>query len=84
MGVIPFTLLWELMSIEFPDQTTLLLGVCFLLIVYAIPNGITGLIEDIWHKRGRADGSLPGALQRLLNSSAASVKNLLQRGKSNA
>ena len=41
----------------FPDQTTLLLGVCFLLIVYVIPNGITGLIEDAWHgrKRMRAD-----------------------------
>ena len=80
LGVIPFTLLWELMSIQFPDQTTLLLGVCFLLIVYAIPNGITGLIEDAWHKRGKTDGSLPGVLQRLLNSSAASVKSLLQRG----
>jgi branched-chain amino acid transport system permease protein len=47
LGVIPFTLLWELMSIEFPNQTTLLLGVCFLLIVYVIPNGFAGLIEDV-------------------------------------
>ena len=51
LGVIPFTLMWEAISIEFPDQTTLLLGVCFLLIVYVIPNGITGLIEDAWHGR---------------------------------
>jgi branched-chain amino acid transport system permease protein len=66
LGVIPFTLVWELMSIEFPDQTTLLLGICFLLIVYVIPNGITGLIEDAWHRRAEAAGAVPGALQRLL------------------
>jgi branched-chain amino acid transport system permease protein len=52
IGVIPFVLLWELISIEFPNQTTLLLGVCFLLIVYVIPNGLTGLIEQVLHRRG--------------------------------
>ena len=82
LGVIPFVLLWELISIEFPNQTTLLLGVCFLLIVYVIPNGITGLIEDTWHGRKNAGGSAPGALQRMLDASAGSVKSLLQRGKS--
>ena len=66
LGVIPFTLLWELFSIEFPNQTTLLLGVAFLLIVYAIPNGFTGLLEDAWRRRGEAGGVVPGALQRLL------------------
>lgn len=81
LGVIPFVLLWELISIEFPDQTTLLLGVCFLLIVYVIPNGLTGLIEDIWHRRGKLSGSSPGALQRVLGASAGSVKNRLQRRK---
>ena len=82
LGVIPFVLLWDLISIEFPNQTTLLLGVCFLLIVYVIPNGITGLIEDTWHGRKKAGGSAPGALQRMLDASAGSVKSLLQRGKS--
>ncbi len=45
-GVIPFTLLWELISAQFPNQTTLLLGASFLLIVYFIPNGIAGLLEN--------------------------------------
>jgi branched-chain amino acid transport system permease protein len=80
LGVIPFTLLWELISIEFPDQTTLILGVSFLLIVYVIPNGVTGLLEDAW--RGRAHGSVPGALQRMLDASAAAVRNVLTRRKS--
>jgi branched-chain amino acid transport system permease protein len=82
LGVIPFVLLWELISIEFPNQTTLLLGVCFLLIVYVIPNGITGLIEDLW--RRRAKPGAPGAVQRAFGASAGSVRNLLQRRKHNA
>jgi branched-chain amino acid transport system permease protein len=80
LGVIPFVLLWELISVEFPDQTTLLLGVCFLLIVYVIPNGLTGLIEDTW-RRAKVGGSAPGALQRTLEVSVASVRNLLTRRK---
>ncbi len=45
-GVIPFTLLWEVIAAQFPNQTTLLLGASFLLIVYFIPNGIAGLLEN--------------------------------------
>ncbi len=52
VGVIPFTLMWEFISAKFPSQTTLLLGACFLLIVYFIPRGVVGLIEDLV-KRGR-------------------------------
>lgn len=47
VGVIPFTLLWEVISAHFPTQTVLLLGVAFLLIVYFIPNGVIGRIEDL-------------------------------------
>ncbi len=45
IGVIPFMLLWDLLTAKFPNQTTLLLGICFLLVVYAIPNGFVGLVE---------------------------------------
>ncbi len=47
VGVIPFTLLWETISASFPNQTTLLLGFAFLIIVYFIPRGVVGLIEDL-------------------------------------
>jgi branched-chain amino acid transport system permease protein len=77
LGVIPFVLLWEAIAIEFPDQTTLLLGVCFLLIVYVIPNGVTGLIEEAWY--GRA-GSAKGPLQRAF----APLKKLLSRNGDHA
>jgi branched-chain amino acid transport system permease protein len=54
LGVIPFTLLLEWIDRNFPSQTSLLLGISFLLIVYLIPRGIVGLIEDAWRRR-RAD-----------------------------
>src|SRR5262249_26635228 len=62
--VIPFVLVWELICVYFPNQTTLLLGVCFLLIVYVIPNGLVGLVEDAMKKRrSRATASAaPAAL----------------------
>jgi branched-chain amino acid transport system permease protein len=47
VGVIPFTFLWEAISASFPNQTTLLLGVSFLIIVYLLPRGFVGLIEAI-------------------------------------
>lgn len=78
LGVIPFVLLWELISLEFPNQTTLLLGACFLLIVYAIPNGIAGLIEGLRH--GGSAGKPPGGLARRLLGGDV-VNRLLQRGK---
>ena len=55
VGVIPFTLLWEFISAKFPAQTTLLLGACFLLIVYFIPRGMVGLIEDFVARLRRKD-----------------------------
>jgi branched-chain amino acid transport system permease protein len=74
LGVIPFTMLWEFISAKFPAQTTLLLGVSFLLIVYVIPHGIVGLLEDLIRRRkalgtGGDDGILGWA------------KALLQRRK---
>ncbi|WP_323795284.1 branched-chain amino acid ABC transporter permease [Nisaea sp.] len=47
LGVIPFTLLWEVVSASFPSATTMVLGLAFLLIVYLIPDGVTGLIEKL-------------------------------------
>ena len=46
VGVIPFTLLWEAVSASFPNQTTLMLGLGFLLIVYLLPGGVVRLITD--------------------------------------
>lgn len=47
VGVLPFTLLWEVTTISFPNSTTLFLGLAFLLIVYFLPQGFVGLFEKI-------------------------------------
>lgn len=59
LGVIPFTLLWEVVSASFPNQTTLTLGAGFLLIVYLLPGGVVGLIGDA--RRGRFTRSVRAA-----------------------
>lgn len=56
LGVIPFTLLWELINSNFPTQTTLLLGLTFLLIVYFIPHGVVGVVEDAMRRKKNANG----------------------------
>ena len=56
VGVIPFTILWEWITVQFPNQSTLVLGIAFLLIVYLLPQGVVGRIEQFqaWlrEKRG--------------------------------
>lgn len=56
LGVIPFTLLWEVVSAEFPNQTMILLGVAFLLIVYVVPQGVAGRLEHFWRLVGTRGG----------------------------
>ncbi len=53
VGVIPFTIIWEIISSNFSNFSTLFLGLAFLLIVYVIPNGFVGLLEK-WGRRLRA------------------------------
>lgn len=56
LGVIPFTFLSDQISANFPNQTTLLFGVAFLLIVYALPNGVVGLVENLVRNRNWKSG----------------------------
>ena len=53
VGVIPFTLILEAISANFPNQVTLFIGIVFLIIVYFIPRGFAGLIEQArgWSQR---------------------------------
>ena len=43
LGAVPLTLLFEFLSARFPSTSTLVMGVIFLLIVYALPSGVAGL-----------------------------------------
>lgn len=44
-GVIPLVMLFEFLLARFPNHFSIMVGIAFLLIVYAIPRGIVGLIE---------------------------------------
>jgi branched-chain amino acid transport system permease protein len=47
-GVIPLVLLFELLSAHFPNYFSILLGITFMLVVYAVPNGVAGLVSAGW------------------------------------
>ena len=53
LGVIPLIILSELLQTEFPFWYSVLLGLVFMVIVYFLPRGVTGLIEDGWAALGR-------------------------------
>jgi branched-chain amino acid transport system permease protein len=55
IGVVPFTLLFDTVSAKFPNHSSILLGIAFLLIVYLIPDGLIGRIEGVI-KRFRTKG----------------------------
>ena len=55
LGVVPFTLLWDFISGRFSNQSMLLLGLAFLMIVYIIPNGVVGLVESAARHCRRAE-----------------------------
>jgi branched-chain amino acid transport system permease protein len=44
LGVVPLVLLFELLSANFPNYFSILLGVAFMVIVYALPRGVLGLV----------------------------------------
>jgi branched-chain amino acid transport system permease protein len=48
VGVIPFTLLMDFVSVRFPNDTSIVVGITFLVIVYLLPDGITGRLEQLW------------------------------------
>lgn len=55
VGVIPFLLIWNWVDANFPNQSILVLGLAFLLIVYALPHGVVGRIEELRARlRGRS------------------------------
>jgi branched-chain amino acid transport system permease protein len=80
LGVIPFVLVWELIAIYFPSQTTLLLGVCFLLIVYVIPNGLTGLIENVFGKRHKQAATATPAVPLVIDASDPAAQPVVTAG----
>jgi len=53
LGVVPLIILSEGLQTEFPFWFSILLGLVFMVIVYFLPRGVTGLLEDGWAALGR-------------------------------
>ena len=47
-GVVPLIVLSELLQVRFPFWYSVFLGLVFMVIVYFLPRGVTGLVEDGW------------------------------------
>jgi branched-chain amino acid transport system permease protein len=56
LGAVPLTLLFEFLSVRFPTTSTLIIGIVFLLIVYALPTGVAGLYQRFKTWRPRRQG----------------------------
>ena len=54
VGVIPFVLLQEYINANYSSYSTLVMGIAFLVIVYFLPRGVVGRIEQLLAKRGRS------------------------------
>jgi len=57
VGVVPFTVVMDFISGHFPNQTAVIIGLAFLAIVYVLPDGVTGQLETLFHRRRSLDKS---------------------------
>ncbi len=53
VGVIPFTILFDQVSAQFPNHTPIVMGLAFLAIVYLLPDGVTGRLEQFRERMKR-------------------------------
>jgi branched-chain amino acid transport system permease protein len=49
VGAVPLVLLSDLLAGSFPHHFSIALGLCFVVIVYFLPGGITRLLERLYH-----------------------------------
>lgn len=54
LGAVPLVLLFEFLSAHFPNHFAILVGLVFMVIVYAVPQGISGWLRQRKSKSGGA------------------------------
>ncbi|MDS9469591.1 branched-chain amino acid ABC transporter permease [Paracoccus sp. MBLB3053] len=52
LGAVPLYLGFEFLSTHFPDHFSILLGLLFILVVFALPNGVLAAIEKLGRRKG--------------------------------
>jgi branched-chain amino acid transport system permease protein len=53
LGIVPLVMVSEFLQIQYPFWFSVLLGLIFMVIVYFVPEGLTGLLIDAWERLGR-------------------------------
>jgi branched-chain amino acid transport system permease protein len=70
LGVVPLILLSEFLQVRAPFWFSVLLGLVFMVIVYFLPRGVSGLVEDAWKKAREAwPDVVDGLRERVLRKS---------------
>lgn len=54
LGVVPLALLFEYLLARFPNHFSIMVGLVFIVIVYVIPRGVVGLVEDTLRRHASA------------------------------
>lgn len=68
LGAIPLFLLFEWLSANFPNHYSILLGFLFIVIVFLLPRGVAGFVEDLMRRR-------PGGTPTLAKPAATSLRS---------
>lgn len=53
VGVVPFTIVADFISANFPNHINIIIGLAFLIIVYLLKDGVTGALEAVVRRRQR-------------------------------
>jgi branched-chain amino acid transport system permease protein len=72
LGAVPLVLMFEVLTANFPNHFSILLGVVFVLIVYVLPRGVVGLIPARPSKG--ADVTAPTPVQSADGATGASLE----------
>jgi len=62
LGAVPLVLLFEVLTANFPNYFSILLGAVFVLIVYALPRGVVGLFGSGRRRPGAPADAAPAAI----------------------
>jgi branched-chain amino acid transport system permease protein len=81
LGVVPLIVLSELLQVQFPFWFSILLGLIFMVIIYFVPRGVTGLVEDAWALLAQPGGLRPGfaAVRDRLSSTVGLISSAWSR-----
>ncbi|MDX2203744.1 MAG: branched-chain amino acid ABC transporter ATP-binding protein/permease [Hyphomicrobiaceae bacterium] len=75
LGVVPLVILFEILTAKLPNYFSIVLGAIFILIVFALPRGVVGLLEAHMARLREAAPSQPDAASSALLEARALAKS---------